>query len=291
MALDANKVISDLKKADEDIRSAAKFVKSVKDYIQQSGVKAVNTLVPQLDAVMSALKEVCAGDVNSINSVIENIDRMPFAELKGEDFDDEDIFGMDDDFGDDDIYSPENYLADDEQVVSAIAEEKPATATATTRDAKIQESQVLRRLMRKSDRPRSEYKGGLDFKRIQEDMESDIFADVGSRPRMAETNYTSKNRINLTQLDESQNLTLHDFAANGLDSMMNSLRESGATKKIDEAGSMKFFRKLESGDYSAAQREVLNEGVVEKLQEDKKVSWQELGAMDSDIPYGNWFKM
>ena len=57
-------------------------------------------------------------------------------------------------------------------------------------------------------------------------------------------------------------------------------KELAKNKKEDGAG--QFLRMLESGGFTSAQREVLNESVVEKMEEGKSLSWQELGASALD---------
>ena len=283
MNFDGNKVIEDLIKADESIRDAAKLVKSVKNYIAQSGIKAVSGLIPELDSVMASLKTVCNADVNSIQGVITKIDQMPFEELRGAD--DDDVFGDEasrtEDFesNPDDIYDPENYIADDQKVASAISASKPATATNASQ--RVAEARVLNRFLKKPVRENVQYKRGLDMNRIANDMQQDVFADIGySSPTMRES-YTSQNQIDLENLSESGNLSAFS-QGNGFQKMQEELRQQGITKNKKEDGAGQFLRMLESGGFTSAQREVLNESVVEKMEEGKSLSWQELGASALD---------
>lgn len=294
MNFDGNKVIEDLIKADASIRDAAKLVKSVKNYIAQSGIKAVSGLIPELDSVMASLKTVCNADVNSIQGVITKIDQMPFEELRGAD--DDDVFGEEapgtEDFNSnpDDIYDPENYIADDQKVASAISASQPATATP---NARVAEARVLNKYLKKQPvRENVQYKRGLDMNRIANDMQQDVFADVGySTPTMRES-YTSQNQIDLENLAESGNLPTFS-QGNGFQKMQEELKRQGITRNRKEDGAGQFLRMLEKGSFTGAQREVLNEAVAEKLDEGKSLSWQELGAsaLDEEVvgSYGKFF--
>ena len=112
--------------------------------------------------------------------------------------------------------------------------------------------------------------------RVSRSVRDTAYKALGIREKL-----TSQNQIDLENLSESGNLSAFS-QGNGFQKMQEELRRQGITKNKKEDGAGQFLRMLESGGFTSAQREVLNEAVVEKMEEGKSLSWQELGASALD---------
>lgn len=288
MNLDPNKVIDDLSKAEESVRTAAKYIKSIKQYITQSGIKATAKLVPELDQLMSSFKQICEADVNSINHLVETIDSLPFSELRDSAEREDDIFssGEDSDFEDDssteDIFDPENYIQDDVDAVSAIANKSAATPARESDD--LRRAALLRKYLKKPIQEKRTQSKGLSFDQIQEELdeEGDVFAGVKDTE-----SYTEAYQQNLTNLSESN--SLEEFTkSQGFKNMQDCLDREGITNKMNEAGGDKFLRLARAGRIQEASSSLKIAGLEQKLESSSKLSWEDLGKNDiEDVNYSN----
>ncbi len=287
--LDPNKIIEDLQKATEEIKSAARIVKRTQDYVKNSGVKATAALIPSFDQLLSSLAGCVNAQANSCQSLIQNVERMPFGDLKSpNDNDFDDIFGDLENFStatstaetNEDIYDPDNYIQDDIDEVSAIASGMGnRTNPARESQRRVSQQQVLRKYL-KPTRENKTYKKGLDMERITDDLEYDNtqsfrFEEDFTRQYMPEA-----------KLEEDTNFN-NFLSSSSFERMQENLEKEGISSKI--RGGDQFLSSLNKGHFAEAGASVnMGAKLEEKMESNQAISWEELGAVDfnDSLDYG-----